>query len=42
MVFHAHISPVGWTIGPLEAAVLRRKSHTIDVINTNTYFPKIS
>jgi hypothetical protein len=42
MVIHAHISPVGWTVGPLVAAILRRKSQTIDVINTNAYFPKIS
>jgi hypothetical protein len=30
---HAHISPGGWTIGPLAAAVERPKSDPIDMIN---------
>jgi hypothetical protein len=32
VALHAHISPGGWTIGPLLAAVLRRKFHLIDMI----------
>jgi len=32
MALHAHISPWGWTIGPLVAAVLRHKSHHIGII----------
>jgi hypothetical protein len=37
MALHAHISPGGWTVGPLVAAALRRKSHPTDMINRSTY-----
>jgi hypothetical protein len=33
VALHAHTSPGGWAIGPLLAAVLRRKSHPIGMIN---------
>jgi hypothetical protein len=36
MALHDHVSPEGWTTGPLVDAVLKRKSHPIDIINQST------
>jgi hypothetical protein len=33
MALHANASPGGWTMGPLVASVLRRKSHLINMIS---------
>jgi hypothetical protein len=35
-LFHAHMSPEVWTIASLVAAVLRCKSHPIDMIKEHT------
>jgi len=45
MSLHAHISPEGWTIGPLVAAVLRRLTPSTQLINqghnTNSVRPTV-
>jgi hypothetical protein len=38
MALHVHISPGGWTLGLMVAAVLRRKSCPIDVISQSVFF----
>jgi hypothetical protein len=40
VALHSHISSGGWTIGPLEAAVQRQKSHVIDMNNYNSLIEK--
>jgi hypothetical protein len=40
MALHAHISPEGWTMGPLVAVVLRLKAHLVDIINQSIIIKK--